>query len=963
MIGKTINRYRVRGKIGEGGMGEVFLADDTELNRKVALKFLAIDDATDGDVRARFKREAQTAAALNHPNIITVYEVGQYEDRPFIAMEYIDGQPLSELVASGELTTSRVLELAEQIGEGLAHAHHAGVVHRDIKPDNVFLERNGRVKILDFGLAKGRGVSKLTSATSTYGTLYYMSPEQVRGEDVDTRSDVFSFGVLLYEMLTGKRPFEGDHSAAIIYSITNEDPKPLVLRDRKSAPDLDLIVRRAVAKRPQDRYATIDEMLVELRRYQAGLAPSARPNRKNLVRVLLPTSVVFVIVAALMFFNPFRVEITPDQQAAAAHNSLAIMYFENMTNSEDNQRLGEIVTNLLITDLSESEYMEVVSGQRLYDILKLQGKEGEKVIDRSTATDVASHAGAKWMLLGSILQEEPIFIVTSQLVDVKTGKVAASQRVTGDEGEKIFSVVDKLTNEIKQDLALPVASDADAPVAEVTTPSTDAYRYYLEGMDYLNKYYGNEARQSFDKALEYDSTFAMVYLRKSSSLVTASRAERRSAIASAMRYSDGVTKKERHYIASASALLAGDIPQAIAELEALIAEYPNEKDAYRDLGDIYRTRVGDVEKAVPYYRKAIEIDPMDKWSYNVLAYAYQNMGDIDNYIWAIYQYMALAPDEANPYDSRGDLYAYSGKIDKAIKSYDKALERKPDFYPSRSKLGHMYLFENDDETARQHYDALVTADDAATRAWGRTLLALVPLYRGQYDAALELLDEGIAADRADGASGPMHTQKYVFRARALAAKGEYEKAIAELERGMEIAVKNDPEEKSRWLSGLVELYARAGDNAGANGQLRQLAGAIQKTDPEQTRLYTVTEGLMKLNTADPDGAIVSFEAAGVTSPWFYFDFHLARAYLESGRLPEAVGMYEAMVRRFSEDRAYNPIEAVALYYYLGLAYELSGRAGKAIEQYTTLLDLWSDADPENPTLNDARERLARLNRS
>ncbi|MCK5406570.1 MAG: tetratricopeptide repeat protein, partial [Candidatus Krumholzibacteria bacterium] len=352
--------------------------------------------------------------------------------------------------------------------------------------------------------------------------------------------------------------------------------------------------------------------------------------------------------------------------------------------------------------------------------------------------------------------------------------------------DEIFDIVDRLTSEIKKDLALPAAAarEKDMPVAEATTHSTEAYRYYLEGMDYLNKYYGQEAKASFDHALEYDSTFAMAYLRLSSSVISTSTTERKRAISKAVEYSDRASKKELRYINSARALISGDLKGAIAELETLIEENPEEKEAYKELGDIYRVYIIDPDEAIPYYRKALEIDPMDKGSYNSLAYLYQSVGDIDNYIWAIYQYMSLAPGEANPHDSRGDLYAFGGKPEKAIKSYAKALEYKPDFHGSRVKLGHMHLFNGDYEQAREAYAMLVADTDLVVRAWGRSWMALVPLYQGRLDEAIKQLDEGIAADRAEGAEGEPYTFKYAMKAFAYAAKKDYARAIAEARTGL-----------------------------------------------------------------------------------------------------------------------------------------------------------------------------------
>jgi serine/threonine protein kinase len=507
MIGETVSKYRILSKLGEGGMGEVYLAEDRELNRKAALKFLPDELAANPDALARFKREAQTAAGLNHPNIVTVYEVGQHKGRPFIAMAYVDGEPLADVITRGGLGVDRIIDIAEQILDGLASAHRAGIVHRDIKPGNIFIDREGRVKILDFGLAKPGGAGKLTGELSTMGTVFYMSPEQTRGEEVDNRSDLFSTGAVLYEMLAGHPPFEGKHIAAVVYSITNEEPKPLSQLYQRIPSAMEQVVAKALAKNPDHRYQTAAEMAADLVRIRSGARPLASRPGRNLLRFVVPTTVVFAAVALFFVLKPFKFQVTSDQSAVAAGSTIAVMYFENVADPEDPRRLGEIASNLLITDLSESANLQVISSQRLYDILKLQGKEGVKVIDKDTATDVAKAAKAKWMLMGSILQEEPNLIMTSSLVDVETGRVIGSQRITGEPGEQVFALVDRLSPEIRQDLALPAGTreDGDVAVADVTTHSTEAYRYYLEGMEYVNRVYQNEAKESFVRALSFDT--------------------------------------------------------------------------------------------------------------------------------------------------------------------------------------------------------------------------------------------------------------------------------------------------------------------------------------------------------------------------------------------------------------------------------------------------------------------------
>jgi serine/threonine protein kinase/predicted Zn-dependent protease len=963
MIGEVVSKYRILDKLGEGGMGEVYLAEDTELNRKAALKFLPDELASNAEALARFKREAQTAAGLNHPNIVTVYEVGQHKGRPYIAMAYVDGEPLSDLIAQRRLTVERAIDIALQILDGLGNAHGAGIVHRDIKPGNIFIDREGRVKILDFGLAKPGGASKLTGELSTMGTIFYMSPEQTRGDEIDQRSDLFSLGAVLYEMLAGRPPFEGKHIAAVVYSITNEEPKPLSQLYQRIPTAMELVVAKALAKNPEERYQSAGEMAGDLERIQAGVRPLASRPGKKLLKFLVPTTAaVFLAVVLLLILKPFRFQVTSDHPAVAAENSLAIMYFENVVDPQDPRRLGEIATDLLITDLSESDYIQVVSSQRLYDILKLQGKEGVKVIDKDTASDVAKAARAKWMLMGSILQEQPNLIITSRLVDVETGQVTASQRINGGAGEQIFDLVDRLTQEVKNDLALPALAHAerDSRVADVTTHSTDAYRYYLEGMENLNKFYTAEARAAFKKALGYDSTFAMVHLRLAASLAT-SRAERKSAIEKAVQYSDNVTKKERHYIESAAALFTGDVDKAIVELGAIIKEYPNEKTAYSALGDIYRTQRLDLPKAIENYRKAIEIDPQDKMSYNLLAYCYQSVGDVDNYIWAIYQYMALAPDEANPYDSRGDLYAYSGKADKAIQSYREALRRKPDFYPSLFKLGCLNLFTRDYAAAESCFAQLRASSEAETRAEGRMCQILVPLYQGKLNEALDVAGRAIAEDVAEGYRGAQLFLKGWCVANIHADKGDLDLAIKETEELAARFRKENPDQPWTATFLLVGMYARKGDTARTKALLGQLKDEIERGgDKTLTADYSLAKGWVDIAEGNFDAACKDLEDADPLGERFLPGFFHALVLLKAGRAVESVNAFEKLLRRYSEDRASYPVQSVRVYYYLGLAQEELGRTQEAIKNYEEFLTIWKDADPGIEGLADAKSRLARL---
>jgi tetratricopeptide (TPR) repeat protein len=866
-------------------------------------------------------------------------------------MAYVDGQSLREKTESGPLKLESALGLAVDIANGLHEAHEKEIVHRDIKSANIMVTKKGHAKITDFGLAKLAGRTQVTKAGTTVGTVAYMSPEQARGEAVDHRSDIWSMGVVLYEMLTGQFPFRGDHEQAVTYQVVHEDATPITTVRSGVPIEFERIVNKCMEKDPSNRYQHVDEVLVDLRKVKK--APAPKP-KKKLIKYALPGSVFFLAVILFLIFKPFTFEISPDQKAVAAENSLAIMYFKNLADRDDLE-LGEIVTSLLITGLSESEYMTVVSSQRLYDILKLQGKEGAKVLDEATSTEVATHAGAKWMLTGNILQLDPNFVINSQLADVRSGSIVASQRVEGEPGETIFTVVDKLAAEAKRDLSLPEQAhkEPETHVADITTHSIEAYRYYIEGMEHLHKWYVKEAKASFEKALAYDSTFAMAYSRLLDPFVPGTEAEKIPWREKAILYSERTSKKERLYIKAESAHFSLDDTEAIKGYETIIDLYPDEKRAYYKLGRLYRLK--DPKKAIENYRKAIELDPLDKAAYNSLAYQYDRLGDFEKSIWAINQYIALAPDEANPYDTRGDLYAYNGKIGEAIDSYNKAHERKPDF--SLRKLGRMYLFKQDYAQAETFYRKLMESTDEAQRGWARFCLALIPLYQGKWDRALEVLNQGISADELEGHQGWGYWNKLSSKAKIYAQEKDLVRALAIVERLVQSYEKAYPENPVIWGDDYVYLLVKKGDLSRAT----EVANALNRHTGDDSWQYWWRKGCIEQGRGNMDAACTSFEkAVEFYGPHFRMHYELALAYLKAGRLADAVDEFERLLERFDQSRAIHPGRAVKAYYHLGVAYEQSGWNDKAIEQYEEFLDIWKDADPGTEELEDAKRRLAAL---
>ncbi len=675
---------------------------------------------------------------------------------------------------------------------------------------------------------------------------------------------------------------------------------------------------------------------------------------------ILRPSVVVVAILALLIFKPWKIEIHPRHEAIASQNRIAVTHFNNLADPQDPDRLGEIAANLLITDLSESSYLQVLSGQRIDDIIKLLGKEEAKVIDRDLASRIARKARAKWLLLGNILRVEPTMVLTSQLIDVSSGEVVASTRVTGEPGENIFSLVDKMTIQVKTHLSLPSSAqrEADRLIAEVTTHSAEAYRYFLEGIDNYNKLYFPEATTSFEKALEYDSTFASAYyyLAKLHSGPSA-----HILIKKAVKYSEKASHKERLYIKSLHYWLSKKSEDAISVLEKTIKRYPDEKDAYKLLGAYFYAQ-HKYEDAIYYYNEVIKIDPLDKMPYNMLAYSYDRTDNLEKSIWAINEYISLAPNEANPYDTRGEIYAKNGRLEEAIESFKKAIENKPDFAASILNLGFMYLFKREYDKAEDYFQEYLAVVDKTYRPAGRLYLACVQAYQGKFDRALEILDAGIGADQLELATPTLtvnHSAKYLLKARILAEKNQPAAAVEEFEKYMEIHMRAFPGSLAYFWNLYIQLLVENNNFEKAEESTDDLKNLLEYHNATLAPYYYAL-GCIEFSKGNINASVANFEEASALLNEFQTLFMLGRAYMESDRTEDAIDIYEDLLDSYNIHRAFWCIWSVKIHYYLGLLYDQSGQFDKAVVQYNTFLDIWKDADPGIDEVNEAAKRAAAL---
>jgi eukaryotic-like serine/threonine-protein kinase len=984
MKGTQVHQFKILDKIGEGGMGEVYEALDTRLERRVALKFLPPTYSKDPEFKSRFEHEAKAAAALNHPNIITVHDLGEHEGRTYIAMELVSGQTLEGRIRSGDLALQETLKIVSQVCDGLSAAHEAGIVHRDIKPANIVLCKDGRVKILDFGLAKSRRATTDTKVGTTVGTVQYESPEQSRGGQVDGRSDLFSLGVVLYEMITAQRPFKGEFEEAIRYAIANEQPEPLVRYKSDVPDDLQRIVSKLLEKDPDLRYQTASGLLSDLKLLQRSSGPSsvhsayhstarsmpgpiaATTKKAGPRRLVIPAVAVVAIAAALLLFKPWKLDFQPTHEAAAGENRLAVMYFEDFHDPLGERRQGEIVANLLISDISDAQQIQVVSSQRLYDLLKQLGKEGTRVISPDMATQVAQKANARWMLTGSIVESDPQWVVTAQLSEVTSGDVIASPTIKGQSGERVYEVVDRLTSEIRRDLSLPASPQAkDRRAVELTTSSTEAYRMALEGKEFLNQLRTIDAEERFRAALAIDSTFALAYYGLAASRTTTwgDFVGARKYNDLAMHYADRATELERLYIQALDCNLRNKPREAVAIYERLLERYPEEKDALRFLATLYRNtpQIRDVPKAIELQQRVLKLDPLFAPAYNELAYYYDDLGNYEKSIWAINEYIKRAPNEPNPYDSRGELYANGGQLEPALASYRKAIEIDSNFIGSYRGAVAMHLFLGQYDEAERLAQTLIHHAQADARAAGRDLRVGIQVYQGRLKEALRLAQSELKEDRDELGESLPALWPYFGIAGLQALLGDFKEARRWAADGYDLAARLD-------TTGTLPSYLLVArirmeevmDGARIDSLMGELQRAVLRLPTFDSLELELAKGILAFQKQRYDSAAAHFEASAGDHPsWIKLNW-LGRAYAEGGRLRDAVRVFEQAQDSYESNRWDNAVESVRLHYWLGEVYEKSGRTDKAIEQYDRFLDIWKNADPGLPEVADAKARLAAL---
>ena len=676
---KFINYYHVLEKLGTGGMGEVFLAEDTRLGRKVALKVLPAAFSQDEERLARFQQEARAASALNHPNILTVYEIGVGESGHYIATEFIEGETLRKRLSSGKLELNLVLDIAIQVANGLVAAHEAGIMHRDIKPENIMLRRDGYAKILDFGLAKptpGMSGSATESATCAslettpgvvMGTVKYMSPEQARGLPLDARSDLFSLGVVLYEMVTGRVPFEGPTSTDTIATILHRDPPPLARFSPDTPLELDRILMKTLAKDRAERYQTARDFLIDLKSLKQRLEIEAEIQRTG--GVMTGVGGVSLLsgshaVAARPTEEPsakqgITVSTGRRRKSRAAIDSLAVLPLENAGADPSTEYLSDGLTESIINHLSRLPKLRVMARSTVF---RYKGKTEDPL-------KIGAELGVRAVLTGRVLQMGNNLVIKSELVDVSDGSQLWGENYKRKLAD-IFDVEEEISKEISDKLRLKLSGDEKKKLTKRFTQNPEAYQLYLKGRFHWNKRSAGELRKGieyFEQAIGFDPSYALAYAGLADSYALLSWF-----YLAAFAPSDVMPK------ARAAASRALELDDSLAEAHASMAMV----DLLYDW---------DFPEAEREYKRALQLNPgyatVHQW-YGVLLSV---MGKIDDAIIESKRALELDPLSLIINASLGWIFYFARRFDDAAAQFNKTIELAPSFYPARLILGYVYV--------------------------------------------------------------------------------------------------------------------------------------------------------------------------------------------------------------------------------------------------------------------------------